>query len=253
MTFTMWSFGHYLFLASPFILLVILQYVSKNFSYEQKRKVGLILSYIMITLLILRNIEIWYHGRSWTPEYFPFQVCHFANFVLLYAFLKESKVAFSLAFNLNLLAAFLSIVFADGLAHYSTILNFRGLAYIAGHALIVTTTLYAFINGFIVLKLKDYMNTLYAVLVLYVLSVPLNNMWIWIRNKPANYFYSLTYEGGTPLESLYYLNGGKVSTILGLEVNVSYFFAMILVGFTITFIFFYISQSIYKKTWNPFK
>lgn len=40
MTYSMWSFGHYLFMASPFILWGILHFGLKHKSYEYKRTFG---------------------------------------------------------------------------------------------------------------------------------------------------------------------------------------------------------------------
>lgn len=201
MTFTMWSFGHILFIISPIIFTVVLHYSFKNKTQEEKRKIGMILSIIAILILVARNLEIWIRKDfGFDHEIVPLQVCHFANFVLLYAFWKKSDVAFSLSFTLNLLAAFLSILFADGLENYSSILNARGFAYIFGHIIIVVIILWAFLNDFIFIKFKTWIKTVITVEIMIVLSLLINNLMYVIYGKYSNYFYTEHPEGGTPLE-----------------------------------------------------
>src|SRR5690554_6777063 len=155
MTFKMWSYFHIFFILSPLIFALVLYCFTKNFTYNKNRKIGLGLSIICIIILLLRNVEIYFKVDAINPEIIPFQICHFANFVLLFAFFKDNKTMFATALCFNLPCAILSIVFANSLENYATILNFRGIAYILGHMLIVGISIWALLVGFVRIKKKD--------------------------------------------------------------------------------------------------
>lgn len=204
MTFTMWSIGHYLYLLSPFILLIILTYFTKNVSLDFNRKIGIGLSLLAILILLLRNIEIWVVSDfSMDIELIPLQVCHFANFVILIAFITKKQMWFNFALTLNLPAAFVSILFANSLTNYETIISFRGFAYIVGHALLVLIPIWAYNMGFVKLQIKSLFQTFKLVSILYISSIFINNLMYVFFGQYANYFYSLKPENGTPLESFY--------------------------------------------------
>jgi hypothetical protein len=226
----MWSLGHYLFLISPFLVTISYYFLFRNKTYKQKRLIGIITSIIMILLLVLRNIEIYVRqGYAYNHELIPLQICHFANFVLLYAFIKDSKSVFGFALMFNLPAAFLSILFADGLENYDTILTFRGIAYIFGHMLIVSTTLWAFIEKFAVLNKKTYENTLSITFVLFVLSVFVNNIFRIFNLGQSNFFYSFKPQNGTPLET-FFLWGSNITIGDQFIINPIYLIMMVLTG-----------------------
>ncbi|MFH5881272.1 TMEM164 family acyltransferase [Liberiplasma polymorphum] len=204
MTFSMWSFGHYLFLISPFITLLILYLFTHKKTLSENRKIGIILSLIAIGLLILRNIEIWVvSGYQFDIELLPLQVCHFANFVLLIAFISNKQIWFNFALILNLPAAFVSILFANGLENYANILTLRGIAYIIGHMLLVSIPLWTYLVGFTKLNFRTFFKTVKLVAILYFISFFINNLMFVLFNQYSNYFYSLKPELGTPLESFY--------------------------------------------------
>lgn len=245
MTFTMWSLGHFVFILSPFITLVLLQYFTKDKSQEEKRKIGIILSVIMIILLLSRNIEIFIRADlRFNHELLPLQVCHFANFILLYAFWKKSNVAFSFAFTLNLVAAMISIVFANGLENYDTIITARGIAYIFGHILIVSTTLWAFCNDFVFIKLKTYLRTVLAVEIMLVAALFVNNFIYLVSGKYSNYFYITKPEMGTPLETIY--NLGQEYMYSYFKVNYLYAFILML-SFPLVMFMVYLTAKLFKK------
>ncbi|MDD3477402.1 MAG: YwaF family protein [Candidatus Izemoplasmatales bacterium] len=201
MTFTMWSFGHFIFILSPLVFAFILIYLTKNKTQEEKRKIGLWLSWLAILILVMRNIEIFYKDDfQFDYEIVPLQICHFANFVLLLAFWKNSKPLFAFALLLNLPAAMMSILFANSLENYATILTFRGMAYIFGHLLIVSLAVYAYVTGFVVLNRSIFQKTLKIVAVLYVSSVFINNLFRLVFLQESNFFYTFKPESGTPLE-----------------------------------------------------
>lgn len=237
MKFHLWSFLHYFMMISPFIIAYILYVTTKNKSESYKQIIGIILSVVAVLLLILRNIEIFVvGGYAFNMELVPLQICHFANFVLLFAYIKRNDTLFGLAFLFNLPLAYLSLVFADGLENYSTIINFRGQAYIWGHMLIVIITLYAYLTGFVKVDLKRYISVAKLVTFLYILSVFVNNIFRLYLNAPSNYFYTEHPEKGTPLEFFFSL--GKVSTIGSFEVNIMYMISLLLFGYFVIFIFY---------------
>lgn len=245
MTFTMWSLGHYLFIVSPIIVTIILHYSTKHLSHEKKRKLGITLSWIAVHVLFLRNLEIWINnGYKFDVELVPLQVCHFANFVLLYAFKKDSKPAFGLAFTLNLVAAFVSILFADSLANYSNILTLRGMAYIVGHILIVVIAAWAYMNNFIQMDKPTYIKTLKLTGILYFSSILVNNLFGIFTDKYSNYFYTNHPERGTPLE--WFWNMGRELNLGGFKINIVYIIGTALLGLVITLLVYGTAQ-VFKK------
>lgn len=201
MTFAMWSFGHWVFIASPVLFAIFLHTVLKQRPFEEKRRMGILLMGFAVLLLILRNIEIWINkGFILHFEIIPFQICHFANFVLLYAYWKNDRTFFAFAFTLNLPAAYASIIFANGLENYATLLTYRGVAYILGHMLIVSLTLFAYWNGFVKLSQRTLVNLFKLLVPLYIIAHFINNLFLALLDQRANYFYTLDPEKGTPLE-----------------------------------------------------
>src|SRR5690554_1766525 len=246
MKFTMWSAFHIFFIISPFIFAGLMYFFSKKYSYEKNKKIGIILSIICVFILLLRNLEIYFKVDTITPELIPFQICHFANFVLLYAFIKDNKAMFATVFCFNLPCAFLSIVFANSLENYATILSLRGIAYIFGHMLIVGITIWAFLVGFMKFKKRDLAIGLIFILSLFVLSVPINNLFNDLMpGFTSNYFYSMKPEGGTPLVDMYKL--GKVITVIGMEVNLVYMFLLLIVGAVVYFSIYLLTNFLNKK------
>jgi hypothetical protein len=234
---------------SPFIIAYILYVTTKNKSESYKQNIGIILSSIAVLLLLLRNIEIFVlRDFKFDAEIVPLQICHFANFVLLFAYIKNNKNLFGLAFLFNLPLAYLSLVFADGLENYSTIINFRGQAYIWGHMLIVIITLYAYLTGFVKADLKRYLSVAKLVTFLYILSAFVNNIFRIYLNAPSNYFYTEHPEKGTPLEFFYSL--GKVTNIGEFEINIMYMITLLLFGYLVTFIFYLLCFEIIKLIWK---
>lgn len=250
MTFEMWSIGHYLFMVSPFILTILLYLLTKKASFKTKQRLGIILSVLAVILLILRNIEIYVtHGRVFEYELLPLQICHFANFVLLYAFMTDSKAFFGLATLFNLPAALMSIIFANSLENYSNILTFRGVAYIAGHILIVVITLWAFLSGFVRLNKQTLKQTLLIVMVLYMLGLIINNVMLLTTGVASNYFYATRPESGTPLEIFF--NLGKEYHIAGyFIVNPIYLILTALLGFAIISILYVLLKLVEPKNNN---
>jgi len=235
MQFHLWSPLHYFMMIGPFLFTVLLYFIYRNKDKKSQRKIGLILSLIAVGLLIARNIEIFVtHNYVFDYELVPLQICHFANFVLLYAFYKKSDTAFGLAFLFNLPLAFLSLLFADGLENYTTIINFRGQAYIWGHMLIVIITLYAYVVGFFKINIKNYFQVAFITTILYTLSVVVNNLFRIFLGENSNYFYADRPESGTPLDFFY--NLGQITYIGDFQVNFTYIISLLFVGYIVIFL-----------------
>jgi len=222
--FEMWSPFHYFMIFFPFVLSLLLYSLVKDKSDKVKRNVGIILSIIMIAILITRNVYIWSVKGALNPEVFPFQVCHFANFMFLIVIFSKNKVWGAIAWCLNFPAGIVSVIFADGLVNnYATMINIQAIAYIAGHMLIVTTGLYMLLAGMININWKSMKKMFLYVGIGYALSVPINS---WFNklfahtNTASNYFYSFKPESGTPLEAMF--NLGKEYTILNVTFNPVY-------------------------------
>ncbi len=242
----MWSFGHFFFIASPIILAFLLYFSTRHQTFENKRRIGIIMMVFAVVLLLLRNIEIWINKDfQFHFEIIPLQICHFANFVLLAAYMKNDKMLFAFAFTLNLPAAYASIVFANGLENYETLLTYRGVAYILGHMLIVSMTLFAYANKFVVLK-KRIIIKLFKVLVpLYIIAHLINNLFILLFSQRANYFYTIKPEPGTPLETFYDM--GRVFSVGTFEINALYMGLTGLLASAMILVLFMVDQSIRRK------
>jgi|SRR5690554_305226 len=229
--FKMWSLFHYFMITFPFILAFLLYFLAKDKSEKDKRNVGIALSIIMIAILIMRNVYIWIKMGSLNPEVFPFQVCHFANFIFLLTALSKNRVWGTVAWCLNFPAGLVSVIFADGLENYSTMINLQAMAYIAGHMLIVTAGIYMLLVGMIKINWQS-MKKMYALVSLgYFLSVPINgwfNILFAHTSKNSNYFYTFKPQGGTPLESMF--NLGENYTVGGITFNPMYLLTLALVG-----------------------
>lgn len=234
----MWSLGHICFIISPFLLTVLLYFICKNWNQEKRRKLGIIASYVAIGWLVLRNIEIFVvSGWRIQPEIIPLQICHFANFVLLFAFLKKNDVLFSFAFCFNLPAAIMSILFANSLENYTTLITFRAGAYIFGHILIVAITLFAWVFNFIKMDKKVLLKTIGLLFILYIGSTFVNHIFnAWMPDFSSNYFYSLQPEAGTPLEIFF--EWSRTVSWASYRIKPLYLFLTGILGVAIIFFFY---------------
>ena len=255
MGFVMWGWMHILFIISPFALAAVLCVCTWKSSFKTKRLVGIILSAVMIALLVSRNVEIFLNnGKSLEPEIIPLQICHFANFILLFAFIFNNKTLFGLSFCLNLPAALMSIIFANSLTNYSA-WNIRGIVYLLGHMLIVGVILWALIVDMIKITRKSFLFTLLTMFGIYIVSLPINNLFnMWFPSHFANYFYSLKPESGTPLEVFWEWGTNFVSESSGWQINPVYLLSTMGLGLIIVSAFYgmytlgYYIKSKIKKT-----
>lgn len=168
MKFEMWSVWHYLLIIAPAVIIAALYFPLRKKSYKTKYIVGVVIGIISLGILLLRNIDI-YVRTGFTPDIIPLQVCHFGNIMVFVALVFRSKTAASVTWGLNLIAAFGSLIFADALEGYATILAIRPQTYIWGHILIVVGALYAVIMKIVRIDLKSFF---IGVAVLFALLIP---------------------------------------------------------------------------------
>lgn len=232
--FSMWTPFHYFMMIFPFVLTFILYFFTRNKGEKAQFSVGLILSIVLVLILIVRNVYIWHQQGVINPEVFPFQVCHFANLIYLVAILAKDPAWGTIGWCLNFPAGLVSVIFADGLENYPTMINTQAIAYIAGHMLIVTTGLYMLLAGTIKINWQSMKKMFLFVGSGYLLSVPVNswfNKLFAFSNKTANYFYTFKPEGGTPLEAMY--NLGESYTVFGITLNPVYLLLLAGVGLAV--------------------
>lgn len=239
--FHMWSSFHYFMMIFPFVLAIGLYYIFRNKQEKTKRIVAIILSVLMVIIIITRSIYVIDTKGGLNPEAIPFQVCHFANFVMLFAALFKNKVIGTIAWCLNFPAGLVSVIFADGLENYSNVLNIQGIAYISGHMLIVTVGLYMLLVNIIRIDKKSLIKMYIIVGAMFLSSIFVNNYFNKIfahTNTDANYFYTFKPENGTPLEFMFNL-GGNVRAF-GVTYNPVYILLLILLAVILLYLMYLI-------------
>lgn len=244
MKFEMWGLLHIIFIISPVIFVTVLYLLTKDKNKETLYKVGFYISLLAVVLLIARNIEIFIvDNYKFSGELLPLQICHFANFVLLYAFWKKDQAFFALAFCLNLPAALLSIIYANSLTNYTTMFSIRAQVYLWGHMLIVGITVWALLVDLIKIDKKTLIKTLKLMVILYIGAIFVNNL-LSLININSNYFYTLRPENGTPLEIFF--NLGKTYSFGFFEINFIYLILTSLLGVFVVIVFYLLYFSFYR-------
>ena len=201
MKFEMWSVWHILLMLAPIIIFVPLYFILRKRSEKTKYIVGVVIGVISLGILIMRNIDI-YLTNGFDPEIIPLQVCHFGNIMVFIALVFKSKIATSILWTLNLLAAYASLVFADALEGYQTIWCIRAQAYIWGHIFIVLGGLYAVILKVVRIDFKSFLWGLGVLVLLVIPAIILNSYFNDVLGYSINYFY-LYNSNGVPFEFLY--------------------------------------------------
>ena len=205
--FPLWGWMHILFLLLPVAMVVIFHFSFRKLSSEKKRLVGIILSVINIALLIGRTIEMSIEGKWPLGEIIPLQLCHIADFVILFAFIfrKDAikNTLFALSFCLFLPAAALAIVFPNTLNMYDTLWQFQVLTYILGHALIVATIVWALVNRLIKINIKTLLRASIVSVAMYLGMFVIANVAIALGVQGVNWFYTMSPVPATPLALFY--------------------------------------------------
>lgn len=201
MSFELWSFWHFLYMASPFILFALLYFLVAKRSTLTKTVVGIILGGISIYIIVIRNVDIFLRS-GWDLEVIPLQVCHIGSIVAGLALILRKKWLILTSFCFNTIPAFLAMVFASSLANYDTILKIRPQTYIWGHIFIILCAFY----GIFVIRpkftKKDLLYSLFFVSSCSFVAIICNSLFRFTLNWKANYFYLFDYKG-TPLKFLY--------------------------------------------------
>lgn len=253
MKFEMWSFGHILYILSPFIVMLILYFSLRKASEKAKYIVGVVIGVLSLGVLIMRNVNI-YLSNGFDPEIIPLQVCHFGNIMVFIALVFKSKIATSILWTLNILAAFASLVYADALVGYETIFCVRAQAYIWGHLLIVVGGLYAVLFKIVRIDFKSFLMGLGVLVLLLIPAIILNSYFNDVLNYSINYFYVYNSDG-VPFEFLYVGDRAKYGWF-----TINWVYTLSVVGIFIVILFgiYYLQTLLYRKdkdykTYNIFQ
>lgn len=243
MTFELWSFWHFLYLVSPFLIFVGIYFLLRNKDEKVKNIVGIVLGSISIAILVIRNLDIMIRSGI-DEEVIPLQVCHIGSVIAGLALIFKKKWLLSTAFCFNMIPAFLAMLFADALANYDTILKIRPQTYIWGHIFIIVCALYGLFIFKPKLEKKDLKHSIIFVGSMSVVAIICNSAFRALFSWEPNYFYLYDYKG-TPLKFLYTILPS--STYGWFTINWFYTLTLIVVFVGVFIGLFYLSKIIINK------
>ena len=243
MQFELWSIWHFLYMASSFIIFVIIYFLVKGKSEKTKNIVGYCLGLISLFIIIIRNIDI-YIRSGWGVEVIPLQVCHIGSIITGLALILKKKWLIATSICFNLIPAFLAMVFADSLANYDTLLKIRPQTYIWGHIFIVVCALYGLLVYRPKFTKKDLSYSLIFVSIMCITAILCNSIFRIAFEWEPNYFYLYNYKG-TPLKFLY--NAFPTSTYGWFSINWFYTLTLIVVFVVVFILLFFLSRIIVDK------
>jgi len=249
--FKMWSWFHYLYILSPFIIMAALWLILRKRSEKTKYIVGVVIGCLSLAILLMRNIEI-YVTVGFHPEIIPLQICHFGNIAVFIALVFKNKTAGAMAWCLNMICAFSSLIVADSLAGYPTFFMMRAQAYFWGHLFIVLGALYAVLFKIVRIDKKSFLLAIGCTAVLLVPAMILNAYFINVMaaTPPINYFYIFNYHG-SPFEALY--NLGTMYYYGWFSINYVYAAIIITIGIVGMTGFYYLQKLLQKFLFKPQK
>lgn len=201
MKFELWSFWHYLYILSPFLLTAAIYLPVRNRSQKAKDAVAIVLGIVNLLILLARNIDI-YVREGWDHEIIPLQVCHLGNVFVGLALLTKKKWLLATGFCFNLIPAFASIIFADSLVNYATLWAIRPQAYIWGHLAIVVGAAYGLLVYKPDFKKKDVIISVTVIAILLIAAIVCNSLFRELFDWHPNYFYIFDSDG-VPFEFVY--------------------------------------------------
>ena len=245
MQFELWSVWHILYILSPVIIMVPLYFILRNKSYKTRYIIGVIIGVISLCILIVRNVDI-YIRNGFDPEIIPLQVCHFGNIMVFIALVFRSKIATSVLWCLNLLAAFSSLIVADSLANYTDFFCIRAQAYLWGHLFIVIGAFYAVLLKIVRIDFKSFLWGIFVLVLLLIPSIILNSYFNDVLGYNINYFYIYN-SNGVPFEFLYV---GERATYGWFTINWIYTISLIVIFSILMFGIFCIQKLFYLKDKN---
>ena len=243
MSFKLWSFGHFLYMLSPFIIFLVIYFLVKNKTQKVKNIIGYVLGGLSIFILIIRNVDIFIRS-GWDLEVIPLQVCHIGSLVAGLCLIFKRKWLILTAFCFNLIPAFLAMVFADSLANYDTLLKIRPQTYIWGHIFIIVCALYAIMVFRPNFCKKDLYKALIFVGAMAVVAIVCNSLFRKLFSWEPNYFYLFNYKG-TPLKFLY--EAIPPSTYGWFEINWFYVLVLLAVFIGVFIAKYFLAKFIVKK------
>lgn len=245
MKFTEWSLGHALFILAPAIILTALYFIFRNKSQKTIYIVGVVIGVLNLVILLTRNLDIFLRN-GFDPEIIPIQVCHLGNVIVFVSLVFKNKTAAALGWCFNLIPAFSSLIFADALANYETILRIRPQAYIWGHIAIVVGGIFPVIFKSIKFDFKAVKKALLLMSSLVLVAIVLNTVFIDLLGERINYFYIYDSKG-VPFEMFY---NADLTTVLGswFTINIPYTLFIIAFGLFYFFLFYYIYVLINRKS-----
>ena len=201
MNFELWSIWHFLYLFSPFVIFFALYGLIRDKSDKTKSIVGYIIGGISVSILIIRNIDI-FARSGWGVEVIPLQVCHIGSVIAGLALIFKKKWLILTSFCFNMIPAILAMVFADSLANYDTLWKIRPQTYVWGHIFIVVCALYGILMYRWAFKKRDLLISLGFVGSMAIVAIICNSLFRAVLGWEPNYFYLFNYKG-TPLKFLY--------------------------------------------------
>ena len=245
----MWSFGHIAYMLSPFLIFAAIYFLTKGKSGKVKNVLGYILGGISVSILIVRNIDI-YIRDGWDLEVIPLQVCHIGSVVAgLALFFKKNWLKLT-AFCFHLIPAFLAMLFADALTGYDTLLKIRPQTYIWGHIFIIVCALYGVFIHRPSLTKKDLYQSLLFVGCMAVAAIVCNSLFRETLGWTPNYFYLYDYTG-TPLKFLY--NALPTSTYGWFTINWFYTIVLLTVFIGVFVGLYFLAKVVVEKLKNEGK
>ena len=249
MSFELWSIWHFLYMLSPFVIFFAIYGLIRDKSDRAKNIVGYILGGISISILIIRNIDI-YVRSGWGVEVIPLQVCHIGSVIAGIALIFKKKWLILTSFCFNMTPAILAMVFADSLANYDTLWKIRAQAYVWGHIFIVVCALY----GIIMYRWKFTRRDLYISLgfvgSMAIVAIVCNSLFRAVLGWEPNYFYLFNHKG-TPLKFLY---TALPSSVYGwFEINWLYTVVLLLVFVCVFVGLYFVANLINQRIFNEKK
>ena len=242
--FQMWSAWHFVYIAAPIVITLILYFALRKTKYIVRYSVGVVIGILSLAVLIMRNVDI-YKSNGFDPEIIPLQVCHFGNIMVFLALVFKCKTAASIAWCLNVVAAFSSHVDATSLSHYGNVFCIRAQAYIWGHLLIVVGGLYAVLLKIVRIDLKSFGWGVFVLILLLIPSIILNCYFRDVMHRNINYFYIYNSDGA-PFGFIY---GLVERSYYGewFSIDWVYTILMILIPLALMIGIFYLQAPLYLK------
>ncbi|MBO5374119.1 MAG: YwaF family protein [Clostridia bacterium] len=243
MSFELWSIWHFLYMLSPFVIFFAIYGLIRDKSDRVKNIVGYILGGISVSILIIRNIDI-YVRSGWGVEVIPLQVCHIGSVIAGIALIFKKKWLILTAFCFNMIPAILAMVFADSLANYDTLWRIRPQTYVWGHIFIVVCALYGIAMYRSVFKKKDLLLSIGFVGSMAFVAIICNSLFRALLDWEPNYFYLFNYKG-TPLKFLY--QALPTSVYGWFEINWLYTSVLLLVFVCVFIGLYFVAKLISKR------